>query len=116
MDQQTVEEYILKLANVHKEYPFGEETAVFGVAGEAPVTERMFALMAEGASPVRLSLRCDSRLAQLLRERYESVMPGEHLNKKYWNTLVLSGQLTDDEVRDLIRHAYNLVAGSEVTG
>jgi len=48
-------------------------------------------------------------LAQLLREKYETVLPGYHLNKKHWNTVICSGQLTDQEVRDLIVHSYHLV-------
>jgi predicted DNA-binding protein (MmcQ/YjbR family) len=71
----------------------------------------MFALVAEKSDPVNLSLKCDPTLAELLREKYESVMPGYHLNKKHWNTLLLTGQLGWEEVKDLIRHSYNLVAG-----
>ena len=69
----------------------------------------MFALIAEGSDPVRLSLKCDPQLATLLREKYETVLPGYHLNKKHWNTLILSGQLPWEEVQDLIRHSYILV-------
>ncbi|HET7673152.1 MAG TPA: MmcQ/YjbR family DNA-binding protein [Candidatus Saccharimonadales bacterium] len=71
---------------------------------------KMFALIAEGSDPVRLSLKCDPKLSELLREKYESVMPGYHLNKKHWNTLVLSGQLPWEEIQALILHSYNLVA------
>jgi predicted DNA-binding protein (MmcQ/YjbR family) len=100
-----VEEYILSMPNARLEYPFGEGVAVY------KVDDKMFALIAEGKQPVRLSLKCDPRLSKLLRDKYDEVMPGYHLNKKYWNTLVLTGQLQWDEVRDLIRHSYILVAG-----
>ena len=73
---------------------------------------KMFALIAEGSEPLRLSLKCDPGLAEVLREKYETVLPGYHLNKKHWNTLILSGQLEEDEVKDLIRHSYNLVCDS----
>ena len=73
---------------------------------------KMFALMPEKKTPVNLSLKCDPQLAKVLRERYESVMEGYHLNKKHWNTLLLTGQLTDSEVKDLILHSYNLVTGN----
>jgi len=72
----------------------------------------MFALVQEGSDPLRLSLKCEPQLAELLRQKYESVMPGYHLNKKHWNTILLTGQLEWDEVEDLIRHSYNLVAPS----
>lgn len=103
MDHKTVEAYILTMPNAKLDYPFGEGVAVYKVG------DKMFALIEEKSSPVRLSLKCDPRLAQTLRERYESVMPGYHLNKKHWNTMVLTGQLSWEEVQDLIRHSYELV-------
>lgn len=106
MDKKTVEDYILTMPNAVREYPFGEDVAVYKVG------DKMFALMNEHQEPVRLSLKCDPQLAVTLRERYESVMPGYHLNKKHWNTLVLSGQLSWDEVQDLIRHSFILVTGN----
>lgn len=104
MDHKTVEEYILSMPNAVLEYPFGEGVAVY------KVNDKMFALIAEGKDPVRLSLKCDPQLAQKLRNEYESVQPGYHLNKKHWNTMILSGQLNWDEVQDLIRHSYILVS------
>lgn len=104
MDHKTVEEYILSMPNAVLDYPFGEGVAVY------KVNDKMFALIAEGKDPVRLSLKCDPQLAQKLRNEYESVQPGYHLNKKHWNTMILSGQLNWDEVQDLIRHSYILVS------
>lgn len=69
----------------------------------------MFALVSEKSAPVQISLKCEPQLAEVLRERYESVLPGYHLNKKHWNTVILSGQLAWEEVQDLIKHSYNLV-------
>ena len=105
MDHKTVEDYILSMPNSRLDYPFGEGVAVYKIG------DKMFALISEGKAPVQLSLKCDPTLAKVLRERYESVMPGYHLNKKHWNTLLLSGQLEWPEVQDLIRHSYHLVAG-----
>lgn len=73
---------------------------------------KMFALIAEGKDPVRLSLKCDPQLSKVLRERYESVQEGYHLNKKHWITIILTGQLEWPEVQDLIRHSYQLVIKS----
>ncbi|HEX9153507.1 MAG TPA: MmcQ/YjbR family DNA-binding protein [Candidatus Saccharimonadales bacterium] len=99
-----VEEYLLSMPNSRLDYPFGEEVAVYKTA-----EDKMFALVQEKSSPVRVSLKCDPLLATTLRERYETVMPGYHLNKKHWNTLLLTGQLEWHEVQDLIRLSYNLV-------
>lgn len=103
-DHKTVEEYLLSMPNAKLDYPFGEGVAVY------KVNDKMFALISEGKNPVQLSLKCDPQLSQVLRERYETVLPGYHLNKKHWNTLILSGQLAWTEVQDLIRLSYNLVA------
>lgn len=92
------------MPNARLDYPFGEEVAVY------KVEDKMFALVPEKSSPVSISLKCDPQLAVLLREKYESVMPGYHLNKKHWNTIVLSGQLPWEEIQGLIRHSYQLVA------
>lgn len=70
---------------------------------------KMFALIAEGKDPVRLSLKCDPLLAETLREKYETVLEGYHLNKKHWNTILLTGQLPWEEIQGLIRHSYDLV-------
>jgi len=106
MDHKTVEEYILSMPHAALDYPFGKSVAVY------KVHDKMFALISEGSEPVRLSLKCDPQLSQLLREKYETVMPGYHLNKKHWNTIILSGQLPWEEIQDLIRHSYQLVTAS----
>jgi predicted DNA-binding protein (MmcQ/YjbR family) len=110
ISHKEVEEYLLSMPNAYLDYPFGEGVAVYKVPvkGEG----KLFALVAEKVMPVRLSLKCDPLLAVTLREKYESVMPGYHLNKKHWNTVVLTGQLSWEEVQDLIRLSYRLVAGS----
>jgi predicted DNA-binding protein (MmcQ/YjbR family) len=100
---QMVNDFILDLPDAQIDFPFGSRVAVYDVKGN------MFAVVAEKSDPVRLSLRCDPLLAENLRLKYESVMAGEHLNKKNWNTIVLTGQLTWPEIKDLINHSYNLV-------
>lgn len=104
MDHKTVENYILEMPNSVLEYPFGEGVAVY------KTNDKMYALISEGSDPLRISLKCDPQLAEVLREKYETVMPGYHLNKKHWNTIVLSGQLPWEEVQGLIVHSYNLVS------
>ncbi len=109
MDHKTVEEYVLSMPNAVREYPFGEEVAVY------KVNDKMFALIPEGVSPVRISLKCDPQLSVVLREKYETVMPGYHLNKKHWNTIVLTGQLPWEDIQGFIRHSYDLVTGGPAT-
>lgn len=109
MTRKEVETALLALPNSRLDYPFGEDVAVYKVpVGEE---EKMFALVQEKGEPVRLSLKCDPQLAILLREKYESVMEGYHLNKKHWNTILLTGQISDEEINDFIVHSYNLVIG-----
>jgi len=103
MTHKEVEEYLLSMPNARLDYPFGKGVAVYKVG------DKMFALVKEGSTPVQLSLKCDPQLAVTLREKYESVLPGYHLNKKHWNTILLSGQLSWEEIQDLIRHSYDLV-------
>ncbi len=109
MDHKTVEDYILSMPDAVLDYPFGKEVAVYKVA------DKMFALIAEGRDPVRLSLKCDPQLSKILRAEYDEVMEGYHLNKKHWNTIILSGQLPWEEIQGLIRHSHNLVTGAEGT-
>lgn len=104
LTHKELEDYILTMPNARLDYPFGEGTAVYKVG------DKMFALIAEKSSPVRVSLKCDPQLAVTLRERYETVLPGYHLNKKHWNTVICTGQLSNDEIFDLVRHSYLLVA------
>lgn len=111
MTHKSLEAFILNLPDTWLDYPFGAQAAVYKV-GEGDKA-KMFALVGEGNDPVRISLKCDPLLAQTLRDKYESVQPGYHLNKKHWNTIVCSGQLSEQEVRDLIIHSYGLVTGAK---
>ncbi len=119
MTKSDIESMVTALPGVYLDYPFGEGVAVYKVKTEKDAypkskiqnpesTDKMFALIQEGSSPVRLSLKCDPQLAELLREKYETVLPGYHLNKKHWNTIICSGQVPEDELKDLIRHSYEL--------
>lgn len=108
MTHKEFEEFILQFPLTWLDYPFGEGTAVYKY-GDKP-DGKIVAIVAEGSKPLRVSLKCDPLLAKNLREKYESVVPGYHLNKNHWNTIICSGQLTNDEVFDLARLSYNLVA------
>lgn len=111
MTHKELEEYLLCFPGAWLDYPFGEGTAVYKV-GHKDVPgqpEKLFAIIAEDSKPLRVSLKCDPQLAVHLREKYDEVQPGYHLNKKHWNTIICSGQLSDDEIKDLARLSYRLV-------
>ncbi len=107
MTHKEFENYLLQLPKVWLDYPFGEGTAVYKY-GDKP-DGKMVAIIAEDSKPLRVSLKCEPKLAELLREKYETVLPGYHLNKKHWNTILCTGQVPDDELFDLARHSYELV-------
>lgn len=109
MTHQEVEEYLLTLPDTWLDFPFGESVSVYKVGPKEK--GKMFALIQEGSKPLQVSLKCDPQLTAILREKYESVLAGYHLNKKYWNTILLTGQLSDDEIKDLAYHSYLLVSG-----
>ena len=106
MTHKELEEYLLSFPDAWLDFPFGEDVSVYKVGPKDKA--KMFALIQEGSKPLKVSLKCDPQLAVMLRERYESVLPGYHLNKKHWNTLLLTGQLPDEEIKDLARHSYLL--------
>jgi len=86
-----------------EDFPFGPEHSVFKVAG------KMFALSALERVPLQVSVKCEPELAVALRNSYPAIVPGYHLNKRHWNTIVLDGTLADQLVRDLIEDSYDLV-------
>lgn len=93
-----------------EDYPFGDEVAVFKVAG------RMFALVSLGPAPGSVSLKCDPGLAVDLRARYPAVAPGYHLNKRHWNTITLDGSVPGEDVLELVDHSYDLVLAGLTKG
>jgi predicted DNA-binding protein (MmcQ/YjbR family) len=112
MTHKDFDEYLLSYPNVWLDFPFGEGTSVYKIGHKETGEGKLFAIITDGSKPLRISLKCDPQLAINLREKYESVVPGYHLNKKHWNTVLYTGQLSDDEIKDLIRHSYELVSAT----
>src|SRR3954466_6724323 len=104
MDLESFREYCLGKGGTVESTPFGEDTLVFKVGG------KMFALASLDEVPTRVNLKCDPDLALELRDRFEQVRPGYHMNKKHWNTVVLDAVIPDAEIRKMIDHSYELVA------
>jgi predicted DNA-binding protein (MmcQ/YjbR family) len=94
----------LSFRDAEETFPFGPETSVFKVGG------KIFALSALGSDSLRVSVKCEPELAESLRDTYPSVIPGYHLNKRHWNTVIVDGSLPDDTIRDMIEDSYDLVA------
>ena len=113
MTHKELEEYLLSFPNTWLDFPFGEGTSVYKVGHKETGEGKLFAIIADGSKPLRVSLKCGPELALTLREKYESVQPGYHLNKKHWNTILCSGQLDDEEIKDLARLSYRLVTETE---
>jgi len=84
--------------------PFGPDHLVYKVGG------KMFALTSPDEFPPRVNLKCDPERALELRDQYEAIIPGYHMNKRHWNTLILDGSLPEKLIRELIDHSYQLVA------
>lgn len=102
MNVETLREYCISKKNVTESFPFGDDTLVFKTGG------RIFALVnLEG--DLSINLKCNPALAIELRERYSSVIPGYHMNKKHWNTVYLDGSVPDKEVFSWVDHSYDLV-------
>jgi len=104
---EDIRDYLLARPNAWLDFPFGPEAEVYKVGDKEKA--KMFAIIQAGKEPVNLSLKCDPQLAEHLREKFVTVMPGYHLNKKHWNTIVCSGELSEQELQDLIDLSYRLV-------
>ncbi len=111
MTHKELDEYLLGFPNTWLDFPFGEGTSVYKVGDPETKEGKLFAIIADESKPLRISLKCDPILAESLREKYETVIPGYHLSKKHWNTILCTGQVPEDEIQDLVRLSYNLVAG-----
>ncbi len=108
MTHKQLEDFLLQQPKVWLDYPFGEGTAVYKFGDRSD--GKIVAIIDEKSKPLRVSLKCDPQLAIVLRDKYETVVPGYHLNKKHWNTIICTGQMPDDEIIDLARLSYNLVS------
>src|SRR6266566_3519630 len=106
MDLETFREYCLSKPATIESTPFGEDVLVFKVAG------KIFALAPLDEVPATANLKCDPDLALELRDRYEQVRPGYHMNKKHWNTVELGGEIPDPDLRKMVDHSYELVVKS----
>ena len=106
-----IEDYLLSFPNAWLDFPFGEGISVYKIGHSEEGNGKMFALIDDDSKPLRISLKCDPILAEKLREDYETVLPGYHLNKKHWTTVICTGQVPEDEFKSMVMLSYNLVNG-----
>ena len=105
MDLPELVNFCLSLPETEEATPFGPDVLVYKIHG------KLFALTQPDEFPARVNLKCDPARAEELREQYPNhILPGYHMNKKHWNTLILDGALPSTLIKELIEHSYHLVA------
>lgn len=102
MNIEELREYCLSKKGVTEHFPFDEVTLVFKVG------DKMFALTNLDGEPT-VNLKCDPERAIDLREQHSSIIPGYHMNKTHWNTVIMDGGVSDKLIYELVEHSYNLV-------
>ncbi len=106
MNIETIREYCLSKPAVEETLPFGPDTLVYKVAG------KVFLLMGLDETELSFNVKCDPDKAVELREQYACVLPGYHMNKKHWNTIMVDGSVALKQLKEWIDHSYDLVVGS----
>lgn len=103
MDIESLRDYALSLSNVEETFPFGDNVIVFKTNNKA------FLLVPLNVEQLRFNVKCDPDIALELREQYSSILPGFHMNKKHWNTVIIDGSLTIKQLQGFISDSHNLV-------
>lgn len=103
MEESSIIKYCLTKKGATQEYPFGPEPMVMMVAN------KMFAFFSDKRESFEITLKCDPVIAENLREQYENVRPGYHMNKKHWNTVTVDDSMLESDLFDMIDHSYDLV-------
>lgn len=103
MHVDEIRDYCVALPEVEETLPFGPDVLVFKVKG------KVFLLLSLDADPMQFNVKCDPVLAEELREQYTCVIPGYHMNKKHWNTIIVDGSVKNALLKEWIQHSYHLV-------
>ena len=106
MDIEQIREYCLSKKKVKEDTPFGPETLVFKVSG------KIFLLLSLDSEGVQFNVKCDPDKAVELREEFFCVLPGYHMNKKHWNTIIVDGSVSSGKLKEWIDHSYDQVVQS----
>ena len=103
MNVEQIREYCLMKEGAEESLPFGPDTVVFKVDG------KIFLLLALDTAPPQVNVKCDPDKAEELRAAYSSVLPGYHMNKKHWNTIIVDGSVSSGLLKEWIGDSYKLV-------
>ena len=106
MNIESLRNFCLSLKGTSEEFPFDSNTLVFKVGG------KIFLLTSLDASELQFNVKCDPEMAAQLREQYDTVLPGYHMNKKHWNTIIANGTNSDSQLKEWISNSYQLVVDS----
>ncbi len=109
MDYQQARNYLLNKPKAREDFPFGPDTAVFKIKG------KMFATLMKKTDAetkhktTQMNLKCDPEEAIILRDIFDAVIPGYHMNKRWWNTVILDSSIVEGEIQRMIDNSYGLV-------
>jgi len=104
MNIEELRDYVLSLKNVEESFPFGEDTLVF------KTNNKIFLLVSLSSSPLQFNVKCNPEKAIELREEYSCILPGYHMNKKHWNTVIVDGTLSQSQLKGFIKDSFDLIA------
>jgi predicted DNA-binding protein (MmcQ/YjbR family) len=103
MDIEQIRDYCLSKPEVEESLPFGPDMLVF------KTDSKIFLLLSLGADQLQFNVKCNPEKAEELREEYPCVLPGYHMNKKHWNTIIVDGSVSTKIIKEWIDHSYELV-------
>lgn len=103
MNIEELRNYVLSLKNVTEGFPFGNDTLVY------KTNNKIFLLVSLSSMPLQFNVKCDPDYAIELREEYPCILPGYHMNKKHWNTIIVDGTLTKAQLQQLVKDSHSLV-------
>ncbi len=106
MNSDELRAYCMQKPGANDGFPFGDDVLV------VKVMSKIFAILSEMDGVPKIALKCDPMLAMQLREEFEAVQPGYHLNKRHWNTVRVDGTIPVERLREMIDHSYDLVSKS----
>jgi predicted DNA-binding protein (MmcQ/YjbR family) len=101
-------DHSLSKPDVEESFPFGPDVLVLKVKG------KVFLLIPLNTDPLQFNVKCNPDRSIELREEYASIIPGYHMNKKHWNTIILDGTVTSKLIYELIDHSYQLVLAGKI--
>ena len=96
-------DYCSSLPEAKEDYPFGLDVQVF------KIKDKLFAILTKRQGIHRINLKCHPEEALILREIFEGVLPGYHMNKMHWNTVLINNSIPDEEIKRMIDRSYCLV-------